>query len=149
MTSITDKKQAPKNQELDKDEIVKMLKRGAYHVLGDDEEQAKASRKFCEADIVEILQNSRHIHYQDAAVSTDSVFSQTATFISDKSDEEMKLDDPDFWKRMNVTPSLATDCLASNGKRERKKRSMFDFRDYDKDTKKGGTRGKCQTCLSF
>merc|ERR1719509_668787 len=78
---------------LTKTEVEDLLKKGAYGALMDDE---NAGDKFCEEDIEDILlKRSQVITHQEEKGST---FSK-ATFASAETDQDISIDDPDFWKK--------------------------------------------------
>ena len=78
---------------LTKTEVEELLKKGAYGALMDDE---NAGDKFCEEDIEDILmKRSQVITHQEEKGST---FSK-ATFSSADTDQDISIDDPDFWKK--------------------------------------------------
>ena len=78
---------------LTKTEVEELLKKGAYGALMDDE---NAGDKFCEEDIEDILmKRSQVITHKEEKGST---FSK-ATFSSADTDQDISIDDPDFWKK--------------------------------------------------
>jgi chromodomain-helicase-DNA-binding protein 7 len=79
-------------------EIDELLKRGAYDVFReDDSEQVD----FIESDIDSILQRRSHkISYDDAAKPAAALGSfSKASFVSDDGNEDIDINDPDFWKK--------------------------------------------------
>jgi chromodomain-helicase-DNA-binding protein 7 len=78
---------------LTKTEVENLLKKGAYGALMDDE---NTGDKFCEEDIEDILLKRSHVitHKEEKG----STFSK-ATFSSADTDQDISIDDPDFWKK--------------------------------------------------
>jgi superfamily II DNA or RNA helicase len=87
--------------EFSTEEIDHLLKKGAYDVFREDDEEAK---DFVESDIDAIMARSaRKVDYSGSAASASSSklssgFSK-ASFVSTQQDEEVDLDDPDFWSK--------------------------------------------------
>ena len=83
--AILDKEKTKEN------EIDKLLRQGAYHILNDVEEE-----NFGEEDIDQILSRSRVMRFQDEEGSS---FAK-ANFDVQDADNTVDLEDPDFWKKM-------------------------------------------------
>lgn len=81
-------------------EIDELLKRGAYDIFRDDDTE---QTEFVEADIDAIMQRSAHkISYEGVTANSISNslggFSK-ATFVSANEQEDVDINDPDFWKK--------------------------------------------------
>ncbi|KAJ3393137.1 hypothetical protein HDU92_007968 [Lobulomyces angularis] len=87
---------------LSKQEVEKLLKKGAYGAFLDDE----ASEKFCEEDIDSILERRTQVIKHDSGVTTEkgSIFSK-ASFASAQSNQ-VDIDDPDFWDKIAAKAEL-------------------------------------------
>lgn len=109
------KKMSSKAQEAK--EIDELLKRGAYDVFRDDDQEAE---QFCAADIDQILsRSSQVVQYEQEAKSS---FSK-ASFVSATTSDDVDIDDPDFWKKAvglkDPEPSEDPDALPLQRKRTR------------------------------
>jgi len=91
-----------------KEEIEKLLKYGAYEMFKEEQdgEAEAASKRFSEESVDQILSRSTTIIHDpknasgDSGKSLMSSFSK-ATFVSSTNpDEEVDLDDPDFWMKV-------------------------------------------------
>lgn len=81
----------------DRNEIDAMLKRGAHDIFINEDDDTEF-KKFSEADIDEILESSStRIRYDQQGDSSGSVFSKAA-FVAD--DNEVDMDDPEFWTKI-------------------------------------------------
>ncbi len=95
--------------QLSKKEVEILLKKGAYGVLMDNDED---SQRFCDEDIDQILsrrtQVIRHGGDQDANAPRETSLFSKATFAATADDYDIDLDDPNFWemwaKRLNMNP---------------------------------------------
>ncbi|ORY07424.1 hypothetical protein LY90DRAFT_207702 [Neocallimastix californiae] len=81
-------------------EIEELLKRGAYGALMDDEE----SVKFCEEDIDQILERRSTVVRHDTGERS-SIFSK-ATFSVSKNDEDVDVNDTNFWDKFAKKANL-------------------------------------------
>eukprot|EP00003_Mantamonas_plastica_P008523 TRINITY_DN1750_c1_g1_i1.p1 TRINITY_DN1750_c1_g1~~TRINITY_DN1750_c1_g1_i1.p1 ORF type:complete len:254 (-),score=112.51 TRINITY_DN1750_c1_g1_i1:958-1719(-) len=105
-TRLKQQDEGPKTlNQLGKQEVNDLLKHGAYDVFRDDEDDE--SKKFEESDIDSILERSTSTVVDTAAKAAESgnVTSKlasynTATFFSDNADEDVDVNDPDFWKKL-------------------------------------------------
>jgi hypothetical protein len=81
-------------------EVVDLLKYGAYNIMQEDEESEAARRKFCEADIDELLAQGHKLQHGGAS-GAGGAFSK-ATFSSEGAAGEHKVDlhDPEFWSKL-------------------------------------------------
>ncbi|KAG5186808.1 hypothetical protein JKP88DRAFT_133244, partial [Tribonema minus] len=80
------------------EEIDHLLKKGAYDVFREDDQEAK---DFVAADLDAIMARAAHkVTYGNSRTSTalGSGFSK-ASFVSTDQKDEVDLDDPDFWKK--------------------------------------------------
>ncbi|KAG7395327.1 choline dehydrogenase 7 [Phytophthora boehmeriae] len=102
------KKQSNPNARMSKEEIENLLKHGAYEIFKEQESEAEAaSRKFGEESIDQILSRSTTIVHDptqnpdgSAKKNAMSSFSK-ATFVSSANpDEEVDVDDPNFWTKV-------------------------------------------------
>ncbi|KAG2523981.1 hypothetical protein BBO99_00005061 [Phytophthora kernoviae] len=102
------KKQSNPNARMSKEEIENLLKHGAYEMFKEQESEAEAaSRKFGEESIDQILSRSTTIVHDptqnpdgSAKKNAMSSFSK-ATFVSSSNpDEEIDVDDPNFWTKV-------------------------------------------------
>ena len=77
-------------------EIDELLKRGAYDVFREDDNDAN---QFMEADIDSILQRSSHVvqYAQDQARSS---FSKASFVAAGDDNAQIDIDDPDFWEKV-------------------------------------------------
>jgi len=94
LQSIKQSTTSEKEPHIDKQEVVRMLKIGAYAVFSDEADQRMKS--FHEADITSILERSEVRKYEATTEDEDSSFS-TATFIPADSDQALRIDDPNFF----------------------------------------------------
>jgi chromodomain-helicase-DNA-binding protein 7 len=113
-------------------EIDELLKRGAYDVFREDDQE---QREFVEADIDSIMKRSAHkVTYGDqenAGLSTLSSFSK-ASFVSTDHNEDIDINDPDFWKKAVGLSEPKLDSEDQPGhtlpqQRRRKQNSMYDM----------------------
>ncbi|KAG4093180.1 SNF2 family N-terminal domain-containing protein [Neocallimastix lanati (nom. inval.)] len=81
-------------------EIEELLKRGAYGALMDDEE----SVKFCEEDIDQILERRATVVRHDTGERS-SIFSK-ATFSVSQNDEDVDVNDTNFWDKFAKKANL-------------------------------------------
>lgn len=100
---------------LDRAEVETLLKRGAYGVLMDTDEDAM---KFCAEDIDQILERRTTVVKHGAAGDdgpAGSIFSK-ASFAATADDADISIDDPNFWelwaRRLNMDPRK---LLSSSG----------------------------------
>ena len=108
MTSVTQNS----SLKLSKKDIDTLLKQGAYSAFSDDAASEERSKKFCEADIDEILEsNSKKVQYDMISCGTRSAFS-TATFQVNESKDDVDVDDPDFWKKIINDDDVYNDLMA-------------------------------------
>jgi len=83
----------PKSREkMNKQEIETLLKRGILGLISDDN---KESQQFMEQDIEEILSKNTHIAKYSLINGTYTF--QKSSFVSEKSDVKVDVDDPNFW----------------------------------------------------
>lgn len=84
--------------DLKADEIDHLLKKGAYDVFRDDDQESK---DFVELDIDAIMANAHKVNYDKATSATASLSSgfSKASFVSTDQKDEVDLDDPDFWRK--------------------------------------------------
>lgn len=107
---------ASHNPQLSKKEVETLLKKGAYGMLMENDED---SIKFCEEDIDQILSRRttviRHDGNAQAAAEGGSIFSK-ASFAAAADDMDIDIDDPNFWelwaRRLDLDPRQ---LLSSSG----------------------------------
>eukprot|EP01041_Mallomonas_annulata_P007276 gene7276-14834_t len=96
-------------------EIEELLKRGAYDIFRDKDNDDREQTEFVEADIESIMSRRAHkVSYSninsDALSSSLGGFSK-ASFVSADQSEEVDINDPDFWKKvvgLNESSSTST-----------------------------------------
>jgi hypothetical protein len=115
-------------------EIDELLKKGAYDVFRDDDEDGE---KFMETDIDQLLaQSSKKVTYDSATSGSNSglgSFSK-ASFVANTDDgaKDVDLDDPDFWSKaigLEVPTEIPDDIAAmldDGVKRNRKQVQVYD-----------------------
>ena len=124
-------------------EIDFLLKKGAYDVFKEDDDEE--AQKFMETDIDQLLEsNAQTVTYgknEESAASGGLGSFSKASFVTDTGDGEkdVDLDDPDFWKKAAgleapvETPEEVAQMLDDGVKRSRKQVQMFDpFADFAK-----------------
>jgi len=133
------KKKSKAEKEEQAKEIDQLLKKGAYDVFNDDDDQA--AQKFMDTDIDQLLeQSSRKVSYGATATSSLSSglgsFSK-ASFVASTGDggdgRDVDLDDPDFWAKAigleappeEMDPTMAL-IIDEGSKRSRKQVEAFD-----------------------
>jgi SNF2 family DNA or RNA helicase len=133
------KKKTKAEKEEQAKEIDQLLKKGAYDVFNDDDDQA--AQKFMDTDIDQLLeQSSRKVSYGATATSSLSSglgsFSK-ASFVASTVDggdgKDVDLDDPDFWAKAigleappeEMDPTMAL-IIDEGSKRSRKQVEAFD-----------------------
>lgn len=108
---------ASHNPQLSKKEVETLLKKGAYGLLMENDEDAI---KFCEEDIDQILARRTTVirhegGAQEAAAEGGSIFSK-ASFAATADDMDIDIDDPNFWelwaRRLDLDPRQ---LLSSSG----------------------------------
>mmetsp|Transcript_36172 Transcript_36172/g.86986 ORF Transcript_36172/g.86986 Transcript_36172/m.86986 type:complete len:2449 (-) Transcript_36172:61-7407(-) len=132
----TDKKRKSKQErEAQAKEIDQLLKKGAYDVFRDDDDEE--ARKFMETDIDQLMESSaKKVTYGKTETTLSSglgSFSK-ASFVADTADGEkdVDLDDPDFWSKAvglekpEETPEEVLLMVDDGVKRSRKQVEQFD-----------------------
>ncbi|KAL1917321.1 uncharacterized protein VTP21DRAFT_4977 [Calcarisporiella thermophila] len=134
---------------LNKKEIEELLKKGVYGAMLDDE----ASAKFCAEDIDQILERRTTVIRHEGN-EKGSIFSK-ASFAASSTDEDVDLNDPDFWDKwakkanLNVEEVPEWQELIVMEPRQRKKVQRFGTHsvdtgedtmdsEYDDNGKRGG-----------
>ncbi|KAL9976050.1 hypothetical protein ACROYT_G013284 [Oculina patagonica] len=107
LQSMNTKENASNNQSLSKREIEDLLRKGAYGAIM--EEENDDSSKFCEEDIDQILERRTQI-IQIESQGKGSTFAK-ASFVSSKGEEEIDIDDPDFWQKWAKKAELDVDMM--------------------------------------
>lgn len=120
---------------LSKDEVEKLLRNGAYEIFKEDKEgkAEEESNQFIQQDIDSILQRrSRTVIHEGTGSKSHSAAGSTFSKASfkvakspsaqEKSNEDVDVDDPDFWKKLLGEPTT-TDAPDELGRRERTKAS--------------------------
>ncbi|XP_032220278.1 chromodomain-helicase-DNA-binding protein 8 isoform X2 [Nematostella vectensis] len=113
LQSMNTKENAGNNGQMSKREIEDLLKRGAYGAIM--EEDNDDASKFCEEDIDQILERRTQV-IQVESEGKGSTFAK-ASFVSAKGDDDIDVDDPDFWEKWAKKADLDVDYL--NNKDER------------------------------
>jgi len=80
-----------------KTEVESLLKRGILGLMNEEEENKKSSQ-FFEEDIENILKNNSRI--AKFSVINGSYSFSKGSFISNKADTDLKIDDPNFWNKV-------------------------------------------------
>ncbi|GBG24435.1 Chromodomain-helicase-DNA-binding protein, putative [Hondaea fermentalgiana] len=85
-----------------KEEIEELLKYGAYRLLEDDEEAAKKQKAYSEANIDDLLKDSRKVNWDRAADAdnTGGFSFSKASFVAAGTDQEIDVQDPKFWTKV-------------------------------------------------
>ncbi|CAN0150637.1 unnamed protein product [Ascophyllum nodosum] len=117
--------------DLASEEIDHLLKRGAYDVFREDDEEGK---DFVEANIDDIMKRAatKITYGNKASMSQLSTSFSKASFVAKDQAEEVDLDDPDFWKKAIglVEQSPQEDKSKPDedlpGQRNRKQTKIFD-----------------------
>lgn len=134
-TDEASQKKAKSDKEAHAKEIDELLKKGAYDVFRDEDDEE--ARKFMETDIDQLLErNAKTVTYGASADSLGSglgSFSK-ASFVTDTGDGEkdVDLDDPDFWSKAVgleaplETPEDLAQMIDDGVKRSRKQVQQFD-----------------------
>ena len=119
---------------LDKREVEMLLKKGAYGLVMENDED---SLKFCEEDIDQILARRTVVVKHDNATgegqsSGPSIFSK-ASFTASTEDDSVDMDDPNFWenwaKRLNTDSSTLQQSISTD--EPRMKRHFKRLRAFD------------------
>ena len=130
---------------LSKEEIEKLLRHGAYEIFNEDKTgQSEAeSNAFVEQDIDSILERraKRVVHENtgSAANGAGSTFSK-ASFKAKKGDgkgttaaeEDVDVDDPDFWKKIVGEGTAQKDRTAGPEKKRKRKAQNYSEKAYDR-----------------
>jgi superfamily II DNA or RNA helicase len=130
-----DGKMKPKSdKEAQAKEIDELLKKGAYDVFRDDDDEE--GKKFMETDIDQLLErNTKTVTYDAKDSNSGGLGSfSKASFVADTGDGEkdVDLDDPDFWSKAVgleapvETPEEIAQMLDDGVKRSRKQVQQFD-----------------------
>ncbi|TYZ64179.1 hypothetical protein PybrP1_006326 [[Pythium] brassicae (nom. inval.)] len=119
-----------------KDEIENLLKHGAYEIFKEEKEgdAEAASKRFSEESIDQILSRSTKIVHDPKAVgdadgkkSLMSSFSK-ATFVSSANpDEQVALDDPDFWTKVIGLQEVAEKPVEPSPLKKRRRRPVKSY----------------------
>ena len=121
-----------KDREAQAKEIDELLKKGAYDVFRDEDDED--DEKFMETDIDQLLaHNSKKVTYGTSASSSLGNFSK-ASFVTNTEEgaKDVDLDDPDFWEKavgLNApveTPEEELAMLDDGVKRNRKQVQVYD-----------------------
>eukprot|EP00903_Cladosiphon_okamuranus_P007802 g7551.t1 len=112
------------------EEIDHLLKRGAYDVFHEDDTEGK---DFVEASIDDIMKRAatKVTYGNTATISQLSTSFSKASFVARDQEEQVDLDDPDFWKKAiglveQAVPEEGKDDEALLGQRNRKQTKVFD-----------------------
>ena len=89
-TSVT--VDAKSRDKMNKEEVEALLKKGILGLISDEN---KESQKFMEQDIDEIL--SKNTHVAQYSLINGSYTFQKSSFVSEKTDQTLNVDDPNFW----------------------------------------------------
>lgn len=134
------KSKSRKDKEAQAKEIDSLLKKGAYDVFKEDDDEE--AQKFMETDIDQLLEsNAQTVTYNNTDGKNNGglgSFSK-ASFVTDtgEGEKDVDLDDPDFWKKTAgleapvETPEDVAQMLDDGVKRSRKQVEQFNpFEDY-------------------
>jgi len=128
------KHKSKSEKEAESKKIDALLKKGAYDVFRDDDDEE--AKKFMETDIDQLLNSSKNITYGNKNNKMNSglgSFSK-ASFVTDtgEGEKDVDLDDPDFWsKAVGLdkpidTPEELSHMIDDGVKRARKQVNQFD-----------------------
>lgn len=132
LQSMNTKENASNNQSLSKREIEDLLRKGAYGAIM--EEENDDSSKFCEEDIDQILERRTQV-IQIESQGKGSTFAK-ASFVSSKGEEDIDIDDPDFWQKWAKKAELDVDLMNKDNRiidapRQRKQTKRYGNEDGD------------------
>lgn len=102
----TSKENLGVNQQLTKQEIEDLLRKGAYGAIMDDDAEGES---FCEEDIDQILLRRTHT-IQIESEGKGSTFSK-ASFTASSTRSDIEIDDPNFWEKWAKRANLDVDEL--------------------------------------
>ncbi|KAK3733995.1 hypothetical protein QZH41_009861 [Actinostola sp. cb2023] len=128
LQSMNMKDNAGSNGSMSKREVEDLLKRGAYGAIMDEDSDDGA--KFCEEDIDQILERRTQVIKIDSE-GKGSTFAK-ASFVSARGEEDIDVDDPDFWQKWAKKADLDMDYI--NNKDDR----IIDVPRQRKQTKRYG-----------
>eukprot|EP00002_Diphylleia_rotans_P013024 TRINITY_DN2536_c0_g2_i1.p1 TRINITY_DN2536_c0_g2~~TRINITY_DN2536_c0_g2_i1.p1 ORF type:complete len:2293 (-),score=494.09 TRINITY_DN2536_c0_g2_i1:306-7184(-) len=132
LSNISNQDSTLVTEQLDKDEIDKLLRYGAYQLL--DDEDDSAAYKFQDDDIDEILERSTTITAEEPAESVMSSHFAKASF--EPSSAPVKPEDPSFWN--SVLKGDESNDLIQYQPRQRKQVQRYgvksDSEDYEDDS---------------
>jgi hypothetical protein len=125
---------------LSKDEIERLLRHGAYEIFNEDKtgEGEKASNEFMEQDIASILERRSRVVVHDNTGSGSSAAGGTFSRASFKaksqdphSNDEVDVDDPDFWKKFLAhVPEEDDEEEQLQGRRQRNQQKNYSERTH-------------------
>ena len=133
---MNSKSKMKKEKEIQAKEIDQLLKKGAYDVFRDEDDD-KESKQFMETDIDSLLErSSRKVTYgntNETSISSGLGSFSKASFVANAGDD-IDLDDPDFWKKavgLDAPPENEVESgILGDGvegkKRHRKQVQVFD-----------------------
>lgn len=132
LQSMNTKENAGNNQAMSKKEIEDLLRKGAYGAVM--EEENDEGSKFCEEDIDQILERRTQV-IQIESQGKGSTFAK-ASFVSSKGEEEIDIDDPDFWQKWAKKADLDVDLMNKDNRiidapRQRKQTKRYGNEDGD------------------
>lgn len=114
---------------LSKEEVEKLLRHGAYDIFNEDKagQAEEESNNFVQQDIDSILQRRSHTVVHENTGSKSSAAGGTFSKASFKAktpggtsnDEDVDIEDPDFWKKMIGEGSVDDDEEIAGGRRQR------------------------------
>ena len=123
-------------KDMTKNELENLLRHGAYDLFREnDKESSKKSAQYNSENIEDILERSKVVTY-DATNGTENHFSK-ATFVAGTSeDNEVDIDDPDFWSKtiglqMPTNSPIKLDRASRSARMKRVSYNPKDF--YGKD----------------
>ena len=133
----SNKRKSRAEKEEEAKEIDSLLKKGAYDVFNDENDDE--AKKFMDTDIDQLLeQSSRKVTYGEAATSSLSTslgsFSKASFVAGEGEGKDVDLDDPDFWSKavgLEAPPEEQDATLAliigDGSKRARRQVQAYDF----------------------
>lgn len=135
---------------LSKDEVEKLLRHGAYDIFSEDKagEGEAESNAFAQQDIDSILQRRSHIVVHENTGSKSNASGGTFSKASFKpkihdpdnkrNDDDIDIEDPDFWKKMIGEGSVGDDDEIAAGRRPRAQKN-YSENDYQRRLEKSLT----------
>lgn len=122
---------------LSKPEIESLLKHGAYEIFREEKEGTSASKsqEFGEASIDQILQRSKRVVEDGKSSSSGpSSFSKASFVTATGQENDVDVNDPDFWTKVIGLPTLPEGNekkIGSTPNKKRKRRAAQSYKEFD------------------